>query len=227
MAEIKDTKETKEVGGVTLTQDQFNEIMSRLNAAENKLANQPQTTSAPQSASQAQLTPQGVRGIQEKFPTNKALYQDQDPRERLMSEKEFSRFNLKENYELFWNIEITRYQTAQGLWLQEPRFELELRKKAFDDDGNVRGAWQIQKLVVHEDYDAAVDIAIALGIDVDPEMKVEFINEMRYQQFKLWLSDLLFPKKTVKTANTGIKQEVVNGTAVTFYENPKDLNKEL
>jgi hypothetical protein len=91
----------------------------------------------------------------------------------------------------------------------------------------VRGAWQIGQFVSHEDYDAAVDIAMALGIEVDPEFKKEFIDEMRYQQMKLWLTEKLLPKKTVKSQNSGVKQEVVGGMAVTFYENPKDLNRDI
>jgi hypothetical protein len=216
----KDTvvEEIKENTGVTLTKEQFDALMNRINKLENEKVTQPV-------AQGPVVTASGVVGTKEKYPVNKSLYED--PRERLYDEKRLSRFNLRENYTLYWHIDISRYQTAQGLWFQEPRFELELRRKDLDEDGNSKGEFVIQKFVGHEDYDAAVDIAQALGIEVDPDFSKQFIDEMRYHQMRLWLEELFFPPKEIKSQNTGKHERVVGGKVVTFYENPKELNRDI
>jgi len=35
-----------------------------------------------------------------------------------------------------WTVSPTKYETKQGQWYTEPRFELTLKRKQLDDDGN-------------------------------------------------------------------------------------------
>jgi hypothetical protein len=217
----KPVEEIKENTGVTLTQEQFDAIMAKLAEVDVLKAQNLQGLAAPA----ATLTPRGVVGTQDKYPINKSLYSD--PRERLYDEAKLSRFNLRENYSIYWKVEITRYQTAQGLWMQEPRFEMELRRKDLDENGKSMGEYVVQKFVGHEDYDAAVDIATSIGVDIDPAFGKDFIDEMRYQQIRMWLEELFFPPKTIQQVNGNKSERVVGGRVVTFYENPKDLNRDL
>jgi len=203
---------------VEISEDKLNFILEELNRL--KAQQQP-----PQPLQQATIGARGTVGSTEKYSTNKNLYAD--PRERLFNEQEFQRFAIKDNYELTWDILVSRYQTAQGLWFTEPRFEMELRRLDLDEDGNVKRKYLIQKYVKHEDFDAAIDIARALGMEIDDTMSKDFIDEMRYQDIKMWLRELFYPPKTITTTNSGKTEAVIGGTVVTVYENPKDLNREL
>jgi len=196
---------------VTIPEDKLNFIMEEL--ARLKAEKPAQST----------VTSRGVVGSQEKYSTNKSLYKD--PRDRLIHEKEFSRFAVDENYNLYWDVNITRYQTAQGLWFTEPRFEIEVRKKKMSDDGELEGEYALPngKLVMHEDWDAAIDIANSIGMEIDNDMGKDFIDEMRYQSMLMWFREVFFPPKTINTANTGKRDVVLGGRVVTFYENPAQL----
>lgn len=208
---------------VEIPEDTLKELMDRLAKLEAEKASRPA-----EPTQQATINSMGqVQGVREKYTINKAAYAHIDPRERLFDDPKLSRFAPRENYNLYWRVDTSRYQNAQGIWMAEPRFELELRRKALDDDGNVIGEYHVNKLVSHEDWDAAVDIANALGLDIDPNMGKDFIDEMRYQNFRMWLEEQFFQPKPIQRVNGGMKETVVGGKVVTFYENPKDLNKNL
>lgn len=206
---------------VTIPKDKFDELMARLDRIEAKK----QQTYRPAEPSINQSGQ--VIGIKEKYPTNKALYLHLDPRKRLFSEPEFARFAPEQNYSLYWDVKISTYDTAQGVKMSEPRFELEVRRKQLDEQGNILGEYVLGKHVSHEDYDAAVELALTLGMDVDPSMGVEFLDEMRYQNWKMFVKELFFPPKSIAQSNNGKKEMVVGGRVVTFYENPKELNKDI
>lgn len=208
---------------VSMTQDQFDQLMNRLNKLEQEKATAPTPPSE-----QATISAGGqIIGVKEKFPINKALYAHVNPIERLFSEPRLTRFAPRENYSMYFSVQTTRYQNAQGVHMAEPRFELELRRKLLDDDGSQKGEYVVGKFVTHEDYDAAIDIAQSLGLDIDPNFGREFIDEMRYQQFRTWVEEQFFQPKPIQQVNGGKKELVVGGKVVTFYENPKDLTKSL
>lgn len=207
---------------ITIPESQLTELLERM--AKLEAEKQQQVSYQPQ---QATISSTGqVIGIQEKYPINKALYLHLDPRDRLMNEPQLKRFALRDNYSLYWDIFISTYTTSSGVKMSEPRFELQIRQKDFDDDGNENGEFHIGTHVSHEDYDAAVELALSLGMDVDPKMGVDFLDEMRYQNWKMFIMEYFYPPKTIKQTNTGKKEMVVNGRVVTFYENPKDLHRD-
>lgn len=205
---------------VEISEDKLNYILEELNRLKSERQNQPQ-----QPLQQAQMGTHGMVGTTEKYSTNKSNYAD--PRDRLFNEQEFQRFAIKDNYELTWDILVSRYQTAQGLWFTEPRFEMELRRLDLDEEGNIKRKYLVQKYIKHEDFDAAVDIARALGMEIDDTMSKPFIDEMRYQDIKMWLRELFYPPKTIQSSNSGRTEAVIGGTVVTVFENPTDLNREL
>lgn len=207
---------------ITIPESQLNELLERM--AKLEAEKQQQVSYQPQ---QATISSTGqVIGIQEKYPINKGLYLHLDPRERLFNEPQLKRFALRDNYSLYWDVFVSTYTTSSGVKMSEPRFELQIRQKEFDEDGNETGEYHIGKHVSHEDYDAAVELALSLGMDVDPKMGVDFLDEMRYQNWKMFIMELFYPPKTIKVTNTGKKEMVVDGRVVTFYENPKDLNRD-
>jgi hypothetical protein len=208
---------------IEIPEDKLQVLMERIAALEAEKATRPTAPTQEPTISQSGH----VQGIKEKYTINKAAYQHVDPRERLFKEPKLARFAPEENYTMYWRVENTRYQNAQLLWIAEPRFELEVRRKVLDDDGSVKGEYQVGKLVCHEDWDAAVDIANSLGLEIDPQMGPAFIDEMRYQTFRMFVEELFFQPKTIQQVNGGKKEMVVAGTVVTFYENPKDLAKDL
>jgi hypothetical protein len=216
---------TDGVKQVSMTQDQFDQLMTRLNKLETEKLTAPNNIPLDTPAT---VTASGqIHGVKEKYPINKALYAHVDPRERLFNEPKLSRFAPRENYTMYWDVSVTRYQTQQGVHMSEPRFELELRRNALNEDGSKRGEYVVGKIVTHEDYDAAVDIASALGIEIDPNLGKEFIDEMRYQQFRQWVEEQFFAPTPIQNQNSGKKEMVVGGKVVTFFESPSDLNREL
>lgn len=220
---VEQIKETGEAPKPTveIPAEQLSELMARLDKleAEKKQSYQP---------TQAQISPTGqIMGIQERYPISKALYVHLNPIQRLLNEPAWKRFALEDNYHLLWDVFTTTYTTSTGVKMSEPRFELEIRQKQMDEDGNVIGEYQIGKHVRHEDYDAAVELALSLGMEVDPNMGVEFLDEMRYQDWKMFINEIFFPPKAISQSNNGKKEIVVGGKVVTFYENPKQLNKDI
>lgn len=208
---------------IEIPEDTLKVLMDRLSALEAEKATRPTAPTQEPTISQSGH----VQGIKEKYTINKAAYAHVDPRARLFKEPKLSRFAPEENYTMYWRVDNTRYQNAQGLWMAEPRFELEVRRKVLDDDGSVKGEYEMGKLVSHEDWDAAVDIANSLGLEIDPQMGPAFIDEMRYQTFRMFVEELFYAPKPIQQVNGGKKEMVVAGTVVTFYENPKDLAREL
>lgn len=214
--EVPTAPELPTTNKVEIDEDKLNYILEELNRLKNQ---------NPTPLQQAQLSGNGVVGITEKYSTNKSSYAD--PRPRLFEEPEFQRFAIKDNYEITYDVLITRYQSAQGLWFTEPRFELELLRLDLDEEGNTKRKLLVQKFVKHEDYDAAVDIANALGMQIDPSMSKEFTDEMRYQDIKMWLKEQFYPPKPIQQTNNGKTEAVINGTVVTVYENPSELNRQI
>lgn len=219
----------KEDKKVEMTSEQFDELMNRLNRLENeKLAAQPQVNQVVSGAPQAHISPSGqLMGEQVKHDLDKSKYPD--PRERLYDEKEFSRFALRDNINLYWNVFVTRYPNAFGVRVAEPRFQIEMRPRRFEADGTYQGKeWVRQVLVMHEDPDAAIETANLLGVEVPPVLDKEFLDEMRYQRCKLWLKDLLLPQPpSVTNQNNNRGEMVIGGMVVATYENAQDFNKAL
>lgn len=209
---------------VEIPEDTLKVLMDRIAALEAEKASRPA-----EQLQQPTITNNGqVQGVREKYTVNKAAYAHVDPRDRLFNEPKLSRFAPKENYSMYWNVLVTRYQNAQGIWMAEPRFELDVRRKVLEDDGTPTGKeYQVGKMVSHEDWDAAVDIANSLGLDIDPSMGKDFIDEMRYQNFRMFVEELFFKPKPIQQVNSGKTEMVIGGTVVTVYENPKDLAREL
>lgn len=189
---------------VELTQEQFNSLMQRLNDVERQ---------RPQGA---QLSAQGnVTGIVEKYPVDPRKYPD--PTEDLYELKDpiLVRHNLRENYVLTWKVKKLRYQTAAGIWINEPSFSLTLYRKHFDEEtGEPTGKlFKIQEGRWTEDEVLAHEIARKVGIDTDAIGISQLLERVRKERFREWLVELFRPANRPQSKRSK-KEEVHNGVVM-------------
>lgn len=197
---------------VTLTQDQFDQIMSRLEKAE-EAKTHTVTTGNPQSGFDQFGKPTGV--IQ-KYSVDPAHYKD--PRESLLNIPELKRQAMAENFMLDWEVEQLIYDTKYGSSFSEPKFTLILWRKMFDEEGNTNGKRiLIQTGVFFEDPVTAVKEATQLGIPLDNSTSSEFLEQMRFLRYKQWLMDIFNPKRPESTKPRRIPQ-VIGGQVVEVEE---------
>lgn len=196
---------------VTLTQDQFDEIMARLKAAENQ-ASQP----APQAPQAAPKT-----GIIEKFPINPKFYPS--PVEELYELPELRRFAMRQNFEIRYKVYTTKYQVASGEWYMEPRFEITLLRRRFDDDGNeLKNKIIIGRASFFEDPPANILEADLAGLAVDEVETIEGAAAMRFYRYKTWIIGKLQPRK-VTSSDPAERLEVINGQVYQIETSEKVL----
>lgn len=218
--------------GVTLTQEQFQMMLDRLAA-------RPEPQASPEAMQQAfpggqppSLNSQGgVVGVVERFPIDPKHYQS--PVEELYDLPELRRFGLRENYVIEWNVRPVKYQTAMGTWYIEPKFELILKKKQFDEDNNelikydTKGNPYYPRLILgrasfFEDPPANILEAEEAGVEIDDLDKPEFQEKMRMYRYKFWLMERLSPKKPQYTTNNR-REEVIGGKVYEIDEYSKPV----
>jgi hypothetical protein len=139
-----------------------------------------------------------------------------DPRDRLTNEPRLQRIAFPANYELEWNIDVTSYETKDGVNMKEPKFNLKLHRIIADEDGeptDMRA--KICQLVFFEDPQTAMVVANDNGLSIDDTNEIDFLNEMRYLRMRDWLFECFWPGK-VKHQN-GIHEEVINGQLVEVF----------
>lgn len=218
---------------VTLTQEQFQMMLDRLQSTE-------PTAPAPQeSVNQAfpngqppTLNPQGgVVGVIERYPINPKHYQN--PVEELYDLPVLRKFAMRENYVIEWKVTPTKYQTAMGTWYIEPRFELTLKKKQWDEDGNEvvkyndQGKAYYPRIVIgrasfFEDPPANILEAEEAGLSIDDLDSGEFQEKMRMYRYKFWLVERLNPKKPQFTTSKR-REEVIGGKVYEIDEYSKPV----
>ena len=168
-----------------------------------------------------------LTGTIDRFSMNKTDYVDFTA--RLAEDPLLSRFGFKDNYELTYMFQPVRYQTIDGIWMQEPKITIDLIRKIYDElTGELtNGRYKEYRIVIHEDPDAAVWVAKNNGVAVpeDAEGEKAFLNEMRYLQVRDWLRECFMPKKP--TSNNNRKDMVINGKLVEFFEVNSENSQKL
>lgn len=215
---------------VSLTQDQFQALMERLNKLESSKTETLPT--APNDAVQLNNLGKAV-GIMHKYSVNPDDYDD--PREKLMSLPALERFAFRTNYFLKWDVEQTIYETKFGTSYAEPRFELRLYKRLFEDDGtptpdidkatgqqkvDEQGRPQYKSYLVtkgffFEDPAASLKEAVALGIPVTNANSKEFLKQMRELRYQNWLMEVFQKPRTTSKPS---KDSMVIGSSVVTVE---------
>jgi hypothetical protein len=213
VAQLPPIEEVTSKDTVTLTTEQFQDMMDRLSNLEQQKPESPQPQSAIPRIDQA--TGQAI-GVTEKHSINPNDYKD--PTEALYNLPELRRFAFRENYVLRWTVTPTRYQTAFGTWFVEPRFELTLLRRRFDEEGVERP----DKIIVgrasfFEDLPANLMEADLAGLSVDDVGTPDFSEKMKMYRYKLWLVENLTPKRPSSTKKK-VKLEVIGGTAYEVEE---------
>ena len=208
----KETTVDKKDEGVTLTTEQFNQLMERLSKVEGaKTTVQTQTPVGQGFDSFGKPV-----GIMQRYSLDPAHYKD--PREALYESKELKRHAIRENYMLTWDVDQLIYDTKYGTSMSDPKFTLTLYRKKFNEDGTESGKRiLIQTGVFFEDPSASIKEAIALGISVDNANSPEFLEQMRYHRYKQWLLDIFNPSRLTST-KPKTREEVIGGKVYTIED---------
>lgn len=199
---------------ITLTQEQFNALISRLDAG-STIDKVPAPSMTPGIG--LQTNPFGqVVGTATKFNVDPNYYPN--PIERLLTEfdkdNKMSRFNLRENYFITFDMTAKPYQTKDNLSIQEPTFHTTLYQNRFNEQGEAMDeAWVIQTLHMNEDEELARLYSFEEGINMDEVALRDLMDETRYYRIKQWLLGLFFPP-----INFGLTkddhEEAIGGTVV-------------
>lgn len=171
--------------GGTLTQDQYAELMQRLEAVENtpnqtvdQHLEEKQTVSVNQHG-------QSV-GIITKFPIEARLYPD--PRDELYDLPELRRFSPRDNVKFTWTVKGQVYETKFGTNVQEPFFTLDVHRLDYDEEGNLKPqAFRIGRLIFNEDETEALQIAQDMKFNLNISDMREIMNVARVERIKRWL----------------------------------------
>lgn len=210
------TENSNNSGGnqlITLTQDQFDALLSRLGGGTADKSPAPSMTPGVG----LQVNPFGMAvGTVTKFNIDpnyypspvEALYKefDADPKTK--------RFNLRDNYFITWDITAKPYETRDHLSVQEPTFHLTLYMNMFDDEGEDTGrAIVVQTLHLNEDEELCRIFAAEEGITVTDEGLRELMDRTRYARVKQWLLDIFFPPRNFEL-NEDYREEAIGGQVV-------------
>lgn len=165
----------------------------------------------------------GVLGTRDRYIIDPANYPS--PVDRLVKEKRLQRFAFKGgpiddyDYELEYRVDSVRYQTIDGIWQREPKFELELNRVIRDEETSepTNGRYTVCRLIMHEDPEAAVVIARENGVPVDETNQKTFLDEMRYLRFRDWVIEAFMPAKPAQPKQN-MKEMSIGGKLVPYFE---------
>lgn len=188
---------------VTMSQEQFDHLLQRIEDLES--VKQPAQPGV-------QLNAQGgVTGVIERYSVNPAHYKN--PIEMLYDLPQLKRYAMRENYEIRWTVTPVKYQTASGTWFVEPKFELILLRRMFDDeDPTIELGTKIVlgRAAFFEDPPANIIEAEQAGVSSDDLDSGEFQEKMRMYRYAFWLMERLNPRKPQSTKQD-ITQKVIGG----------------
>lgn len=202
-----------EAESVTLTQDQFKALMSRLDKVE---GSQTETVKPSDTGFDQFGKPTGV--IQT-YSVNPADYAD--PRDFLYDLPELAQYAMRLNYNLDWLVEQKIFETKYGTSVAHPKFSLILQRKRLENgvevvkiDPNTKREFHprihVQTGVFFEDPAASVTEALQLGLPIDKANTPQFLEQMRQLRYKTWLLDVFFPQPPTNTADYSTEQ-VIDG----------------
>lgn len=208
---------------VTIDQERFDALMSRINQLENQLENQPATASqkADELAelSGGYVTPKGVQGIVFKYPIEAEAYPN--PVEELKSIPELKRYAFAENYDLEWKVDGLNYE-KYNITYAEPKFVCTLYQKMWDEDGNEIKGSRIRvsrHIMLQDDYavkKAAFELGLADKATTESDFK-QLSDRYRFETIKQWLIGG-FQEYKPQQYKKKAKEMVVGGKVVVVEE---------
>lgn len=172
-----------------------------------------------------QLNNGRITGTVTKYSVDPSDYPS--PVERLKAEQRLAPFAFPLNYDLDYKVSTTAYQSIEGINYIEPKFSLELHKIVRDDmTGEATGGrYVLCRLAMHEDPQAALQIARDNGIDTAALDEKALLDEMRYIQMRDWLFESFFAP--ISTNKNSRSEMVVGGKVVEFFEINDQNNQKL
>ena len=201
-------------GTVTLTQEQFDTLIKRLEAGD-------RTDKAPAPSFTPgvglQTNPFGqVVGTVTKFNIDPNYYPN--PVEDLLDDfdrdRRLSRLNIRDNFYISWDITAKPYQTKDNLSVQEPTFHVTIHQNRYDDEGNDTGEFIIRKtLHFNEDEELARLYAAEQGIEVNDEQLRDLLDKVRYQRVRDFIVEYFFPPRNFDL-NTDSQELAIDGAVV-------------
>lgn len=169
----------------------------------------------------AAIGPNGIQGIQYKYPIEADYYPD--PTDRLYAEPLLRRFSMRENYYFDWEVTGVMYE-KHNITYAEPRFTVRLFRKLFNDDGSSQGKLVlVNRHMMHEDEFAARRAFQKLGIP--QESFDDMMNEYRYQVIKKWLLDIFTPPKINQHGRMSTTM-VIDGKAVEVFDEERVIDQQ-
>jgi hypothetical protein len=200
---------------ITLTEDQFNALISRLEIAGSSTDKAAAPSMTPGVGLQVNAFGQAV-GTMTKFNVDPNYYPN--PVEELLTEfdsdRRMSRYNLRENYFITFDMTAKPYQTKDNLSVQEPTFHMTLYMNMFDDQGEDTGrAIVIQTLHMNEDEELARQFAAENDIEGSDEGIKELMDRTRYERAKRWLLNIFFPPRNYQLS-VDSSEEAIGGSVV-------------
>ena len=213
--EAKKTAQKIEASPPSTNNDELDDLKRRIKELESSLT-QPHSQHPTPQSSQPQVTGTGIIGTYTKFSINPDDYPD--PRERLASEQRLVPQAFKENFLLEWKVGPIRYDTKDGRYIEEPKFDIELWRLERDDvSGELTDRkYRVTKGTFFEDPAAALAVAQEQGLEVPKQVEKLFLDEMRYLRIRDWLFDAFFPPPPQNRMNA--KEEVIGNRLVEVVE---------
>lgn len=196
--------------------DQLKQQVAELMAKVNQLTSQPQVQAQPDPMNQGPVaTAYGIKGTLERYPTAAGNYPS--PVDRIKQEPRLAQLAFDINYELTYEVAMTKYDTKDGMSVKEPRFNVQINRVVFDDEGNkTNQRYIVRKAIFHEDPDTAVTIAEQQGFDFSAMPELDFLNEMRYLRIRDWVLEVFFPKPVDNKPK--VREVVIGGKLVPVFE---------
>ena len=189
---------------ITLDEDKFNQLMERLSKLEGS-----KTESSTSDTGFDQFGK--PTGVIQRYSLDPSHYIS--PVARLLVIPELQRYAVADNYEITWNVDQTVYETKYGTSMADPKFTLVLKKKIYDDKGELTDRRiLVQTGVFFEDPAASVQEALQLGLPIDKANTPEFLDQMRFLRYKQWLMDIFNPQLP-RTTKARITDQVIDGKA--------------
>lgn len=199
---------------ITLTTDQFNSLIDRLNTG-NVQDKAPSPALTAGGGLQTNALGQVV-GTFKKYNIDPEFYPN--PVEMLLEfcdrDTRMRRQNVRDNYFIEWSITSKPYETRDHINVQEPTFHLTLYANEYDDQGGDTGRFiVVQTLHMNEDEGVAMLFASEQGIDTNSLDIQELMNQTRYERSRRWLVDIFYPPRNFDLT-TDAREEAIGGSVV-------------
>lgn len=140
-----------------------------------------------------------------------------DPRERIADEPKLESEAFRQNFVMEWQVGKVNYDAKDGVNYTEPKFKIELWRWLRDSENEITNKkFLVKKATFFEDPDAAIQAAVAAGLEVPARLEKTFLDEMRYLRIRDWVFDIFFPKPP--SPIRGIREEVIGNRLVPVME---------